>query len=338
MKSSLILVLAVIGLLVEGAARPQDQSAAQHFVRGRELIEANGVDSMGSTRKGFEEGLAEVRKAIELGYPDKAAAYKLLANAYNTLALFYAKPDSEEQKRAFLLQKQALEKLLELKPDDPRIRADYARAVKDQEMETAAWRDVVASEPNDAEARWFLGVLLVHNGQIDEGMTHLKKMVELANLYLGQIYVEGARSALIEKGRKAEAAEIARLMERKKDPFLLPRQTVEKLSALTPGEGRMRAELAKVVKDAKVQIGQLQNILAGAPTNSRAMFSLAMVLIYNGQIKEGVMYVERVLGSVDPKRQQIYGRVAQNFLIEEGKKSEAAEVAKLIANKRPKPN
>lgn len=161
-------------------------------------------------------------------------------------------------------------------------------------------------------------------------------MVELANLYTVQIYERVARRALVEKGRNVEAAEIRRLVEAKQEPFLLPKETVQKLSSLQPGNGRMRAELAKAVQDPKVQIGQLQNILAGNARDSRAMFSLAMMLLYNGQFKEGVMYIERVLGSVDPNRQRIYGRIAENFLIEEGRKREAAEVAALTKKSKPK--
>lgn len=337
MKSWLI-VIAVTGLLIGSAATPQDQIAAQHFVRGKKLIEHNGADSMGSTQQGFEEGIAEVRKAIELGYSDRAAAYKLLANAYNTLALFYAKPDSEEQREALLLRRDALEKLLELRPDDPRIRAEYASVIEDKEMGLAAWRDVVAEEPNDAEARLTLGVHLVQRGQIDEGMSHLRKMVELADLYRGQFYVDSAQRALNEKGKKVEAEEIRRLAQRRIAPYLLPNRTIANLGKLQPGEGRMRAELAKVVKDPTNQSGQLQNILAGNALHTRAMFSLGMVYVFDRQYEVGVMYLKRLFESAALWRIQGYAKIAEKFLIEEGRKSDAAEIAKLIANKRPKPN
>lgn len=231
---------AAAAFLLAASVCVQGQSAKERFLRGKELIETNGPDSMGATRHGFEQGIAEVRKAIGEGYEDQIAAYKVLAEAYNDLALVYAQPDSKEQSEIFLLQRQALEKLLELAPGDARIRADYARLLKDVNAEIEAWRDVVADEPNNAEARWRLGVLLVHEGQIDEGMTQLRKMVELADLYPGQTYASVARDHLIDKSRTAEAAEISRLMQKKMEPSLLPKHTVEKLSRLQPGNRRQK--------------------------------------------------------------------------------------------------
>lgn len=332
-------VAAVAGalLMISLMGSAQEPNLQERFARAKQLIESNGADSTGATRRGLERGIAELRKAIEGGYEDRALAYKLLADAYNTLALVYAGPDSQEQEKIFALRKVALERLLELKPDDPRIRAEYARAAKNKEMEITAWRDVVASGPNDADARWSLGMLLVYDGQIDEGVTHLKKMVEVADLYRGQIYTRRAQDALIEKGRMVDAAEIQGLIEKRNAVYLLLKPTLDKLTQVTPGDGRMRAELARVVKDPASQVPYLQDILAGDPTNSRAMFSLAMVLLYDGQLKKGVLYLERVLGSADPNQAQVYGRIAQNLMIEDGRKAEAAQIAELM-RKRKKSN
>ncbi|MCI0540562.1 MAG: hypothetical protein L0Z50_35630 [Verrucomicrobiales bacterium] len=210
--------LTVAAFLIAALATAQMQSAKEHFVRGKELIEANGADSMGATRHGLEKGMAEVRQAIDHGYEDQVAAYKLLAHAYNTLALVYAEPDSEEQKQIFLLQRQTLEKLLELKPDDPRIRAEYARVTKDTKAEIAAWRDILASDPNDPQTRYSLGMLLVYDSQADEGARHLKKAVELADPHWARIYGGNARNVLIEKGKRAEADEVLQLMRKKPKP------------------------------------------------------------------------------------------------------------------------
>lgn len=212
-----ILIVAVnLFLGVVGCA--QGQSAKEHFVRGKELIEANGADSMGATRQGLEKGMAEVRTAIEQGYEDQVAAYELLAHGYNTLALVYAEPDSEEQKQMVTLQTQTVERLLELRPDDPRIRAEHARLVRDTKKQIAAWRDILATDPNNPDSRYSLGMLLVHDDQLDEGSKQLKKAVELADPHWARIYGANARNVLIQKGRTADADEVLQAMKKKPKP------------------------------------------------------------------------------------------------------------------------
>ena len=68
----------------QGQQRPARPSAAQEFAHAKESIDnANCIDCEGGTQKGLEEGIAEMKRAIEDGYPDKAAAYKLLDDAYS---------------------------------------------------------------------------------------------------------------------------------------------------------------------------------------------------------------------------------------------------------------
>jgi tetratricopeptide (TPR) repeat protein len=135
---------------------------------------------------------------------------------YNTLALVYAEPDSQEQKEIILLQKAALEKVIALSPKDARARVEYARVIGDEKLQISALREIVASEPADEGARFSLGVLLVDTGKADEGIEVLKEVVDLAGYEHARIYERRLRQILVERGRRAEAAEISKQVANKK--------------------------------------------------------------------------------------------------------------------------
>lgn len=331
-------MMALVILLSCALASAQEPLAKEHFARGKALIEANCGDCMGRTRQGLEKGISEVLKAIEAGYDDQIAAYKLLAEAYNTLAYVDAGRDPKEQKEVILLQKAALEKVLTLNPGDGPTRVQYARVVGDRKMMIAALREVLAADPNNAEIRNLLGISLVEVGQIEEGVVHLKKSVELANPYWARTYGDRGRALLLDKGKKVEAAEVARVMQEKKQRYLLSSQTLEKLSQLKPGGGRIRSEYARVVGDPEKNLGALQDIVAAYPNDILARFSLGMSLVYNAQFAEGTRFLKQVVESAAPNKAQIYGNIARKFLIEEGRITEAAEIAELMKKKKAKPN
>src|SRR6266851_5590496 len=86
--------LVVVALL--GAAAALAAAAApgrEDFERGRRLVEDNCGDCMGGTRQGLEDGVAALRRAFDTGYSEPAAVYRLLADAYATLAYAHAKTD-----------------------------------------------------------------------------------------------------------------------------------------------------------------------------------------------------------------------------------------------------
>ena len=112
--------LVVVALL--GAAAALAAAAApgrEDFERGRRLVEDNCGDCMGGTRQGLEDGVAALRRAFDAGYSEPAAVYRLLADAYATLAYAYARTDPNALPRFEALRREVLQRLAALTPDDP---------------------------------------------------------------------------------------------------------------------------------------------------------------------------------------------------------------------------
>src|SRR5205823_3074225 len=139
------LILFIFFLAIPTSLVAQDNPEA-HFKRGKELIEQNCGDCAGGSGKGLEEGINEVLKAIDLGYRDPKNAYKVLAGAYNTMAIVFSKPRSSEEKELFQRRKQMYEKLVSLDPTDVNALFEYAKALAptdDEETQLVALRNVL---------------------------------------------------------------------------------------------------------------------------------------------------------------------------------------------------
>jgi len=86
-----LLVSAVIGAQWQqpgtGAAKAHEDGGS-HFAAGKKLIQENCIDCMGGTRAGLEHGITEVKNALTGGYPERKAAYELLADAYAEMVTY----------------------------------------------------------------------------------------------------------------------------------------------------------------------------------------------------------------------------------------------------------
>ena len=205
----------LLTLAIACADARQEASAEDRFQRGRQFIEANCGDCMGSTRAGLEQGIGEVSKALELGYPDRLAAHRLLAGAYNTLALVFAQPDSKEQKAAFEERRQVYEKILALDPSDVETRYLYATSLRDKAQKMTQLRKVLELQPDHADARFAVGVLLVEDGRTDDGLIELRKAFDLSGGARAEAYGTRLMQILTALGRKQEAEDIAKKLAEK---------------------------------------------------------------------------------------------------------------------------
>ena len=88
-------VFAVTSGFAQAAKSTVKQTPAQQFAHAKELIENNCIDCEGGTRAGMEQGIQEMKQAIAGGYQDKAAAYKLLDNAYANMDTYTEKDPKE---------------------------------------------------------------------------------------------------------------------------------------------------------------------------------------------------------------------------------------------------
>jgi len=77
------------------------QHVQSSFARAKVLIEANCADCAGDSREALEQGIDLAMKAMNAGYPDRAAVLRLLVDAYGTLGVVFLKPNTPERDAAF---------------------------------------------------------------------------------------------------------------------------------------------------------------------------------------------------------------------------------------------
>lgn len=200
------------GPVMSGADSPH-----KHFLQGKALIEKNCGDCMGGTRSGLEEGIAEVLKAIELGYTDSVGAYKLLAEAYNILRFVYAKRDPQEREAIRQTQQETYEKLMDLAPHDPEVFYEYAMALKNRDDRIPIYRKILKIDPRYSPARYSLGLWLVEHGQVEEGLDHAIKSIEYGDSAFGYHYSGVVKKLLTDHGRPGEAERLSKEVQRKID-------------------------------------------------------------------------------------------------------------------------
>lgn len=176
--------------------------AEKRFQSGKALIEQNCGDCEEATRDGLQEGINEIKAVLEKGYADKLSAYQLISDAYNTIAIVYAAPDSEEQK-ALLEKKRVIdEQILALSPNSPRLLYECGISLENKEERLRVMRRVLAIEPTNASARAVVGKLLVKRGQVDDG---IKKAIEHAEPHEKATYQEELNQLLAQHGKQKPA-------------------------------------------------------------------------------------------------------------------------------------
>jgi tetratricopeptide (TPR) repeat protein len=175
-------LLALLGatLLLPAPAGGADQPGRVEFERGRRLVEDNCADCVSGTRQALEDGVAALRRALDAGFPDPATVYRLLAEAYPTLAYLHAKRDPDAQRRFVALHREALERLAALAPDDPWPRYEPAVIEPGRDAQLAALRRLLATHPRHAAAHFSVSTILAERGRLDEAILALEQAVAAA--------------------------------------------------------------------------------------------------------------------------------------------------------------
>lgn len=205
----------IAGFTFQANIYAQEADIQQRFEQAKKLIESNCGDCMGGTKKGLEEGIAELSAIMDLGYSDKVKAYKLLAYAYNEMSAVYATPDSDEQKRIRHEINKVYEQLVKLEPNDPKILYDYARYLDDKDAQLSTYRKIVQIEPDNIDARFAFGNLLLERGKVNEGFDQLRETLKRASERELKNYGRRTIELLEKHGRKKEAKNLKSDLERK---------------------------------------------------------------------------------------------------------------------------
>lgn len=171
--SSLLAIMFVVCSL-----QAQD-TPADHFARGKKLVENNCIDCMGGTQQGEEEGIRELEMALQAHYENPVAAYKLLADAYGYMST-YVQKEGEAASQAFTEKQYAVyRKLYELAPEDEEILMDYARTLTDTKEQLPIYRKVLSLNPKNTDAMFLLAEVLIQQHKVQEGMEEMKQAIML---------------------------------------------------------------------------------------------------------------------------------------------------------------
>lgn len=197
------LAFAVFALVSMPASSVPDE-AEQHFVKGQKIIGNNCGDCVDSSRSGLEDGILELEFADRNGYADKAAIYKLLYQAYGSIAFVFAEPDSEDMKKYVGLRRLMLDRLIALLPNDPVFLYEYAAGVQDKDEQLKLMQRVIHLDPKNVSARLLVGLRLIEAGQHDSGVKQLKRAVNDASPEVKELYRDRAIEKLIQYGYKSE--------------------------------------------------------------------------------------------------------------------------------------
>lgn len=200
------------------------------FSEGRLLIENNCADCYGGTKEGFEEGVAKIIKAIDMGYEDKIAAYNVLAESYRILALVYAVPGSEEQEGFYEKFRETYQKILSLDPNETEMRFHYASSYRDQEKRIVEYKEILKIDPNNFSAHYAIGVSLIDNYVtginlndprdlrfLEEGIEEVSKAIDVAKFDDVKLVEEWAILTLRSAGLVAQAEFISQKVQNRID-------------------------------------------------------------------------------------------------------------------------
>jgi hypothetical protein len=173
---ALLLSLLLVPLTAPQAtqkATGQQSVARQQFQRGKQLIENNCIDCMGGTQSGVEKGIKEIQAAVDAGYPDQKAAYKLLEEAYAYMTTYTDKhPDVEALYAAKRLE--VTRKLFERYPNDPEVLELYVNTVKDEDEQIAILRKLLKLSPHQPDASFLLSLLLLKKDKFNQVLPFMK--------------------------------------------------------------------------------------------------------------------------------------------------------------------
>lgn len=181
------------------AARPVDPEAYQEYLRGRHAMDSYTI-------AGFREAEARFRRAIDID-PTYAPAWAGLADAYYGRSNLISAPNTEIPRA-----RAAAEKALEHDPNlaEGHTSLGIVQMVYDWDWSGAeqSFDRAIMAKPNDANAHWWRGHVLVLRGRGDEGLAESRKTLELDPLSTWYTASHGWHLALA--GRPEEGARFLR--------------------------------------------------------------------------------------------------------------------------------
>src|SRR5216684_2129047 len=129
--------------------------------------------------------------AFDAGYSEPAAVYRLLADAYATLAYAYARTDPNALPRFEALRREVLQRLAALTPDDPWPRYELAVIEPDRDSQLTALRRLVAERPRYADAYFAVATILEERGRRAEAILEMEQAVAAAGPGAIDVYRRG---------------------------------------------------------------------------------------------------------------------------------------------------
>ncbi len=174
---SILCILFVTALPSWSQTKSTPSPAGLHFLKGKRLIENNCIDCQGGTATGTEEGIREIQAAIESGYANRVAAYKLLSNAYANMATYVEKAGPKQSEEYWAKRADVQRMLYALKPKDPLIAEEYAATLKTDEQKIPVLRKTVEANPDKTAPAFDLGASLVRTGHYAEGLQFMENSV-----------------------------------------------------------------------------------------------------------------------------------------------------------------
>jgi tetratricopeptide (TPR) repeat protein len=185
-----ILLFSMVGSVIS-----QDDVQSS-FARAKVLIEANCADCAHRSQEALEQGIDLGTKAMNAGYPDRAAVLRLLVDAYGTLGVVFLKPNTPERTAAFQHRQDTLKQLIEAVPTDANIRYEYVHwrigntesRLADSDERIDRYRQILAIDPNHEKARFDLAQDLFAKGEDDEALALMRGLLLSSNSESLKIY------------------------------------------------------------------------------------------------------------------------------------------------------
>lgn len=196
---------------------PENAPAEPWFESGRQLVERNSGEALGSSREELDEGVRRVERALRSGLSDDRKAYAVLAHAYNAVR---ARASVSEAEALSFLQKEgtAYQRLAAIEPGNPEWLLLHAGTVVDPAAQLLALRRLAEKHPRYAPARKLLAARLCEQGRGTEGLGHAiaatknvaqgaveaerPELVSLAWRCAGEAGAEQVRQILEERARR----------------------------------------------------------------------------------------------------------------------------------------
>jgi hypothetical protein len=204
-------LLLAVQLLAASAALPARaqsdpaQTAEQAFAEGKALVETNCADCAGASAQELEQGLQKIERALELGFADGAAAYRLLGEGYGALAFAFAAPGSPEHQRAREAQAASYQRWFEADPANGDALYAYATTIETPADRLAALHYLDQIDPDHLWGQASLAEMEIASGAVPMGLRRLQRAFDAAEGETKREFGERLIDAYEREGLTAEA-------------------------------------------------------------------------------------------------------------------------------------